>query len=383
MFWLYAKYMARKGHSVYVTCFKYDENSLARLGTGASNISIIELVPEVEHKGVLFQDFSANIKYIRNGFRILSNLYQDIDLVHSNTYVPVLLGGVIKKLFKKGHVVTIHDIGSIMGVRFLYRWFREGKNNALVSYIKALISVAYENSIVNIIPKDAIIVPSLQSKHDVDAISLNKVKVHILPNFIDTEFYEEYKSRFKVKYEPCLLYIGRLVFYKNVHILVKSFSHVLQHRRDAKLIIIGKGPLGKLLYSYIHKCGLEKNIIMLGATTQEEKFKYLSQCSAVLNLSIFEGFGITILESWFFEKPVIVSNVPPLNELVKNSIGGYIVDLRNQRKLVELILQLLDDPKLAQKMGTKGLRKVLEYYSPKTVITQLESIYNSIISNRR
>jgi len=321
------------------------------------------------------------MKYIKNGFRALSNLYQDIDLVHSNTYIPVLLGGIIKKLFKKGHLVTIHDIITTMGIGFLYRLFREIGNDILASYVKALTSILYEKSVVNVMPKDAVIVPSLPSKRDVDTISLSKVKVYILPNFIDTELYEEYKSRFKVRYEPCLLYIGRLVFYKNVYMLVKSFSYVLQHRRDAKLIIIGKGPLSSLLHSYVRKRGLEKNIVMLGAATQEEKFKYLSQCSATLNPSIYEGFGITILESWYFEKPVIVSNVPPLSELVENNIDGYTINPLDRKKLADLVLQIIENPSLASKLGKNGLNKLTKYFTPKIVITKLEKIYNDVLKN--
>ena len=108
--------------------------------------------PEVKHRGVLFQDFSANMKYIRNGFRILKKIYRDIDLAHSNTYIPVLLGGIAKKLFRVKHVVTIHDVGLVMGVRFLYRWFREGGSNAFASYVKALIGAIFENNIVNTVP---------------------------------------------------------------------------------------------------------------------------------------------------------------------------------------------------------------------------------------
>ena len=377
VFWLYAKYLARKDHNIYVMCFRYDKRSLPRIA--ASNLNIVELAPEAKHRGVLFQDLKTNLKYLRKGLQILKDLHRDIELVHSNTYIPVLLGGFIKTLYKRKHVVTIHDIGSIMGTRFLCRWFREGGNNVATSFIKSLISVAYENTLVNIVPKDTVIVPSLQSKLDVERISLLKDEIYVIPNFIDTEFYGKYKSRFRVRYEPCLLYIGRLVFYKNVHMLLKTFNQVLQHRKDAKLFIIGKGPLGELLHSYVHRRGLNKNVIILNDTTQEKKCEFLSRCSAMLNLSMFEGFGITILESWYFEKPVIVSNVPPLNELVENGVNGYIVDPRGSNILAELMLRLLDDPKLAQKMGSKGLSKVLDHYSPESVVPHLESVYEAVI----
>jgi len=383
MFWLYAKYMARKGHDVYVMCFKRDENSLVRLRAETSKINIVELVPEVEHKGVLFQDLLTNIKYLKSGFCISGNLYRDVDLVHSNPYTPILVGGLIKKLYKKAHVVTFHDIGTTMGIRFLYRWFREGGSSALASYVKALVGVMYESSIVNVVPKDAIVVPSPQSKRDVDAISLSKVRMYILPNFIDTELYEKYKSKFKISYEPCLLYIGRLVFYKNVHTIIKSFGQILQYNKDVKLFIIGDGPLRSLLYSYIRKHRLEKNIIMLGLATQEEKLKYLSRCTATINLSIYEGFGLTVLESWYFEKPVIVSDIPPLNEIVETNMNGYTVNPLDRKKLTELMIQIIDDSLLASRLGRNGLDKVKKDYTPEAVIPRLEEAYNDVLISVR
>jgi len=290
------------------------------------------------------------------------------------------VGGIAKMLLKVGHVLTIHDVGSTMGLHFIYSWFQEGGNNTFTSYIKALAAFLYENLLINLIPKDAILVPSKATLHDVERISqgsLRNIKVYIVPNFLDEELYESYKSRFGIRYEPCVLYIGRLVFYKNVHTLVKSFSQVLQHKRDAILIIIGRGPLYKPLHDWIYRHDLQKNILMVGGVDQEEKLRYLSQCSATINPSIFEGFGLTILESWYFEKPVIVSNIPPLNEIVDNGLDGFVVDLKDKNRLANIVIQLLDS-QLAQKMGSRGFHKVLNQYSSNNIVHQLEAIYKTL-----
>jgi len=383
VFWLYAKYMARNGHNVHVICYSLDEESLSRLEGAQSKINVIELVPEARHRGVLFQSSSINAKYLKKGLQEIKTLCRDVDVIHSNTYIPALLGGVARKLLGKPHLLTIHDIGSIMGLQFLCRWFREGGNNTLVSYIKALAGIAYEHIIVNCIPKDAILVPSSQTRNDVDIISRNNkgdMKVHVVPHFIDTGIYEQYKQQYKVKHEPCILYIGRLVFYKNVHTLVKAFREVLHYSREAKLVIIGKGPLEPLLKNYIHKHDLENNIIMLGAVGQEEKLKWLSRCLTTVNLSVFEGFGMVILESWYFEKPVIVSNMPPMNELVENGVNGYTVNPVKQEEIKELMLNLIEDQDLARKLGTRGFNKVSTRFTPEAIVKQLELIYDDLIN---
>jgi len=379
MFWLYAKYMAKRGHKIQVICYKHDEDSLARLNVQEGSISILELLPTIEHKGMLLQDFSTNIEYVGRGLKVLKSMYRDLDLIHSNTYTPAFLGGVAKILYKVRHIVTVHDLATPLGNTFLYRWFREGGNSSLASYIKSIAASLYESSLVNILPKDAVLVPSKLTMQDVKMMTLKKdPKVHVIPPFIDVETYEVFKSKHSMRYEPCILYIGRLVFYKNVHRLVRVFPKVLQERRDAKFIIVGNGPLRDLLYGWVQRQGLGKSILLTTAD-QAEKARLLSACSAVVNPSIFEGFGLTILESWFFEKPVIVGDVPPLNELVENGKDGFIIDLHDDSHILRALLEILNDLEMTRRMGLNGFSKVLKYYSPTVVLQQLEKLYNSII----
>jgi len=366
-------------------CYKSDKKSMTRLGEASNRIHVIELVPSVEHRGVLFQQITLNLEYLGKGTKKLEELRRrDIDIIHSNTYVPPLLGSISRIKLNRPHIMTVHDVSSVMGLRFIYRWFREGGNNNFTSYLKALAGVMYEYSMLTFTPKDALIVPSMQTRKDIYTFLKPKqinTKTYVVPNTIDFEIYELYKNRYRISYDPCFLYIGRLVFYKNVHVLVKVFKEVARENREAKLIVIGKGPLEQILKDYVRKQCLTDRIIISGYIGQEEKLRLLSRCLAVVNLSIFEGFGIVLLESWYFEKPVIVSTIPPLTEIVDNNIDGILVHPRNTRELIDAMLNLLEDPVYARNLGLHGLQKVIEHYHPEHICKYLEAIYNEVQYN--
>ena len=336
-------------------------------------------------RGVLFQQITPNLEYLGKGAKKLEELRRrDIDIIHSNTYVPPLLGSISRIKLNRPHIMTVHDVGSVMGLRFIYRWFREGGNNSFTSYLKALADIMYEYLMLTFTPKDALIVPSMQTREDIYTFlkpeQIN-TKTYVVPNTIDFEIYELYKNRYRISYDPCFLYIGRLVFYKNVHMLVKAFKEVTRENNEAKLFVVGQGPLEQLLRNYIQKQNLVNRIVIYGHIDQEEKMRLLTRCLALVNLSIFEGFGIVLLESWYFEKPVIASAIPPLTEIVDNSINGILVHPRNTRELVSAMLNLLEDPVYARNLGLHGLQKVIEYYHPEHIRKYLEAIYNEVQYN--
>jgi len=375
VFWIYAKYMAKFNHNVYVICYKIDNESLLRLKSYLKQIKVFQVAPRITHRGTLLFNAKDNIKYILQAFKKCLQIMksESIDIVHTNTYIPVFTGGLIKTLTKVPHVITVHDVASVMGLNFLKKWFKEAGKNAF-PLINAFLSCAYEKLILTKVPKNAIITPSRQTKIDVKKMIHDDTKIYIVPNTIDIEQYKLYNE--KIEYQPYILYIGRLIFYKNIWTLIKAFENIYRENNEAKLIIAGRGPLELKAREYVLKRGLTKKIKILGFVSQKEKMKLLSKCRALVNLSLFEGFGLTTLESWFFEKPVIVSNIPPLNEIVTHMKTGLTVDPFDIKKLSEYLNLILSDKKICLLLGRKGRQELLHRYSPLKVINLLTSIYN-------
>ncbi len=78
--------------------------------------------------------------------------------------------------------------------------------------------------------------------------------------------------------------------------------------------------------------------------------------------SIQESFGLVLLESWARGKPVIVSNIPALSELVTKSRGGLIFESDNSLELVKNLKKLINSPSLCSEYGQNGLKYVKTNY---------------------
>lgn len=152
-----------------------------------------------------------------------------------------------------------------------------------------------------------------------------------------------------------ILYIGRL------HIKNKGLDTLLNAMKglDVRLLIVGRGRDEDKLRKMAERLKL-KNVELLGFLSEEEKIKVLRKARFLLLPSRFEGWGIVLLESASFSKPVIVSDIP---ELFFACEGGFGISFKtgDSNDLRDKISLLLKDKDLCEEMGRKARLYVKDY----------------------
>ena len=127
-------------------------------------------------------------------------------------------------------------------------------------------------------PTDAIHTVSMATCQDIYNLKPKaKVKKIIYPS-IDTE---AFLSNNEIEYNNFILFIGRLVFYKNVEVLLKAFRLVIEEISDAQLIIIGDGPMKDTWEKMTIDYKIDKNVFFVGNISDWEKINYLSECCSL------------------------------------------------------------------------------------------------------
>ncbi|MEM2297859.1 MAG: glycosyltransferase, partial [Ignisphaera sp.] len=174
-----------------------------------------------------------------------------------------------------------------------------------------------------------------------------------------------------------IVFIGRLVFYKNLEVVLKALK--CMSSQDVKLTVIGDGPMKKHWQKLAEDLGITDKVEFKGYVPHEEKIKILRRASALVLPSLFEGFGIVILEAWAYKKPVIVANTPPLNQIVEHGKNGFIVNAFEPKEWASYITILIDDKKLAKNLGASGYNKLTEKYGAKNWIISFERLYKEIV----
>jgi glycosyltransferase involved in cell wall biosynthesis len=178
---------------------------------------------------------------------------------------------------------------------------------------------------------------------------------------------------------PYFLFIGRLEKRKNIASLIKAFGLLRKERLFQPLLVLaGKPGFG---FSEIEKeiaalGSLKKDILLLDYVDEEEKSYLLRQAKALVFPSLYEGFGIPILEAMSAETPVITSNFGAMQET-----AGKAALLVNPFKPLEIagaMSKILHMPKLAEDLKKEGKKRAQMFSWQKTAqqtLLLLEEVY--------
>lgn len=145
------------------------------------------------------------------------------------------------------------------------------------------------------------------------------------------------------KYErPTFLYLGRLMPYKNVDILIKAFKEVLLQIGNARLIIAGTGLASDDLKALAARLGLENYVDFKGFVTDDERRRLLGKSWVMVQPSSFEGWGITVTEANASGTPVIASDTVGLRDSVIDGQTGLLVKTGSVKELSRIMIALTE-----------------------------------------
>ena len=280
-----------------------------------------------------------------------------------------MAGSLISYFTKTPHITTIHDIFSIYDKDFWKKW--AGQSN--VSSTNARLVPFFEKLMMRF-RFDCIHTVSEATKNDIQKIGTKK-RIHVIPNCIQDE--EQVITEPKTNQ---FVYLGRLVFYKNVEVILQAFKIIIKEFPDAALVIAGDGPHKESLQELTKKLDINDNITFAGYVTPQQKFTLLAESNALLFPSIIEGFGLVMLESFQQKRPVLVSDIPPMSDIIQNNKTGLIIDPHDENKWAESIIQLIKNPSLSDEMGKAGNQILKAKYNQELFYERLLKMYNDVLT---
>jgi len=206
-------------------------------------------------------------------------------------------------------------------------------------------------------------------------------KIAVAENGIDFETFNQNVSREKLdavrkKYdlpEKFVFYIGTLQPRKNIPVLIEAAKDL-----DTKLIVAGNRKAHNFdpeIDATIEKCGLQKKIIFPGWINEEDKPAMYKLADCFVFPSLYEGFGIPILEAMAAGTPVVSSDIPALRE-----VGGdtaLFCDPKNGLEFAENIRKILTDKDLRKILIEKGKQQAQKFSWHQTAEKMLK-IYKSL-----
>lgn len=162
-----------------------------------------------------------------------------------------------------------------------------------------------------------------------------------------------------------------------IEYLIRSFK-ILKTKHaflPLKLLIVGSGSLENKLKALVRELEIEMETIFTGKIPYAEIPKYHNMLSVSVSVSNSESFGVAIIEASSCGKPVVVSNVGGLPEVVEDGVTGIIVPPRNPEKTAEAIEKLILNIEMQKKMGEMGRVRVKKMFNWDDNVKQMIDIY--------
>jgi glycosyltransferase involved in cell wall biosynthesis len=184
------------------------------------------------------------------------------------------------------------------------------------------------------------------------------------------------------------LFVGRFVEKKSPQSLVNTFKIVQEKHPDARMWMVGGGPLFDETQALITKLGLSEQIMLTGVLKPAEIRALMKTMRAFVQHSVTaangdkEGTPVTVLEASSSGLPVISTRHSGIKEAVIDGQTGFLVDEYDVTGMAERMITLAESVELAVKMGEAARRHMIDNYDINMRIALLDSIIQSSISNK-
>jgi len=179
--------------------------------------------------------------------------------------------------------------------------------------------------------------------------------------------------------ETVLGIIARLVEQKGHRYLIEAFAKAVQHNRTLRLLIVGSGALEDDLKARAHKAGLEKAVLFTGYRTDTSDL--LGAIDIFVHPSLWEGFGLAVLEAMAMGKPVIATRVSALPELIQDTVSGFLVAPQDAAALAAVIIRLAGDGLLQQRIGEQARQRCLREFSVERMSAATTALYRDVLAS--
>lgn len=264
--------------------------------------------------------------------------------------------------------------------------------NKIADYFERIYSRIIGRKIFKIV--DHIITLSSSDKQYVSSFGIDLDKIGILPNAIDSEEmfklnqnFENFDSdafiqKYRLDGKRIILFVGPVIRRKGVEYLIKAIPTVLKDGRDdITFVLVGGGDFLDKTRQLIKMINMEDHVVLTGIISDHELIKFYKCADLFVLPSLSEGVPTSILEAMYFGLPVVATDIPGVKDHFKDV--ALLVPPKNEDRLAEAIIRLLDDKELTRRLSKTGGELVKSRYTWDAVAREYEKIYDVVINENR
>ena len=332
-----------------------------------------EMIEHFTQSNVEVVDFQAQSKF---DLKSLSSLYRylsrnSIDILHTHLFLMHVIGRIAGKCAKTPWIVSTHH-NLLQSNNMVLRLLE--KLTSPLSDVTTAVSRAAQKSY-------------FPTSEEFSAAGLRSGRKHFtIYNSVNTEGIKritrnvnigQTRRELGLQDEFVFACVGRLHPSKGHKYLIEAVAHLRETHPFIRILIVGDGPLQKELIEEAQARGLGEQIYFLGY--RDDVYRILAAGNALVQPSVFEGFGLASAEAMACGLPVISTNLPSIAEVVQHEKTGLLVPPGDSQALSKAMAAFVDNPALAATYGANGKQRVEKMFSSHVIVQQYEVLYKSLV----
>ena|SRR3990170_3899912 len=358
--------LARTGINVHVVTCDFPE---AQEYEEDGGIHVYRFDSYIPSRDFLSWIFSMNRNMTQRAVEVIDSHGGMVDIIHAHDWLVAKAAIDLKYLYGKPILSTIHSTEA-------------GRRGGLSNEYQRTINDV-EKQLVN--ESSRVICCSRYMADQVCwAFGIPQDKVQVIPNGVDaSKFdrkvnYDVVRRQYVEPEEKLVLFVGRLVHEKGVHVLIGAIPKVLSALPKVKLIIVGEGGMKEYLLKEAWDFGITHEVFFTGFLDEDTLISLYKVSDVCVVPSLYEPFGITALEAMAASTPVVASDTGGLSEIIEHDKTGVKTYPNNSDSLAWAITKLLKDRVYAEGIRKSAYRSVLRDYNWEKIAQETINIYYQV-----
>ena len=304
----------------------------------------------------------------------------NLDVIHSQTEFGI--GTFARIISKQLNIPLVHTYHTMYEdyVHYITHGYFNRSSKKIVEYLTLFYC---DRTISELVVPTKKAYELFKQKYKVDR------NVYIVPTGIEVEkFYREKHKKLNItqkrkelgfsKDDFIILFVGRVASEKNIELLLSSMKSLTSISKQIKLLIVGDGPDFDKYKSFIHKNGLEENVVLAGKVPWNSISTYYLISNCFATASHTETQGLTVIEAMAASLPVVCIDDESFTDTVIDGLNGLIFN--NKKDYKKCIIRLFKEKELYQKISSQA-RISAETHSSKYFSEQILDVYKIAINN--
>ena len=327
--------------------------------------------PEIPQDEWVPWTLQFNVALLERAIPIINERIGKVQVIHAHDWLVAHAGIALKHAYRIPLVATIHatEYGRHQG-------HLPGPMQRIIHQVDWWLT--FESS-------RTICCSNYMRDEVVRIFELPEDKVDVVPNGIEFEDFsgERRAGRLRKKYvEPdrhMVLFVGRLVYEKGVQTVIEAMPEVLKQVPDVRFLVTGTGPHARSLKALAEESGLEEKVKFLGFVDTANLIRLYKCADLTVVPSLYEPFGMVVLEAMVAGSPVIVADTGGLKEIVVHEETGLKFTPGCPNSLADAMIRVLTDRELARRLTSDARAYIGERYNWSRIAQSTVEVYREAV----